>query len=736
MRLDRRLFRSTLAHRVFLAFVTCALLPIVVLAVVSNRSVTDQLMNQAGERLRQVAKSQGLSLYERLLFAEAELDVVAERFATDPGGTGDAVAMQRLRSVELMDADRAVDADEDRGRGATEMFCLRQRGEHLANGRAVLMPIMKDRSPSPIRLARRLEAVDPSSEMLVGELDPTYLWGLDGGNAIPANAEYCVFEANGELIYGSFGGCRNAWPRGSVSTVGDDDGEPASEFAVETLGGLRFVAGWRELFLEARFGAANWMIVVCEPRSIVLAPVARWRVLFPAVVLLALWIVLLLVIFAIRRTLDPIDDFRDATERISRGEFDHHVELRSGDEFEALARAFNAMSDQLRRQFGALATTAKTHRAILSSLETSQVVSATIDGLLDYFGCDRAVVAVRDARDGGVVRTSADVAAGDRGDDVTTVVPDAGPLTTLASTQPGVILGHDEAMTSTLRAWLGLEDLAAAVAVPVRQRGAVEAVLGLGFADAQVLSETDLDQLTQIGDQFAVALSNARMVAEIHDFSTGTLEALARAVDAKSPWTAGHSERVTLLAVAIGKALGIDSTELFRLYRGAMLHDMGKLGIPQKILDKRGRLDHGEFSIVKTHTIIGERILEPIGAFAEIMPVVTQHHERYDGSGYPVGLVGEEIDLKARILAVADVYDAMTNPRPYRESVAPHEVVAMISAQAGTQFDPTVVSAFLSIIDAHGGVENLDWTRSGSLVLPAFATDRPRTGAPPTGKVT
>ena len=224
-------------------------------------------------------------------------------------------------------------------------------------------------------------------------------------------------------------------------------------------------------------------------------------------------------------------------------------------------------------------------------------------------------------------------------------------------------------------------------------------------------------------------------VAEVHDFSAGTLEALARAVDAKSPWTAGHSQRVTHLAVAIGRTLGLDGTELSRLYRGAMLHDMGKLGIPQQMLDKRGRLDDNEFSVVMSHTAIGERILEPIGAFAEIMPVVTQHHERYDGSGYPAGLAGESIDLKARILAVADVYDAMTNPRPYRESVEPREVVSMISAQSGTQFDPVVVGAFLEVIEVHGGVDSPDWIANQTSDQPGGAVGGTRVGGPPPGKV-
>jgi HD-GYP domain-containing protein (c-di-GMP phosphodiesterase class II) len=233
-------------------------------------------------------------------------------------------------------------------------------------------------------------------------------------------------------------------------------------------------------------------------------------------------------------------------------------------------------------------------------------------------------------------------------------------------------------------------------------------VIGFGDRERRALSEEDLEHLTQLADQVAVALANVRMLEEVDGFSVGTLSALARAVDAKSPWTAGHSERVTQLAVTIGEAYGLDSFEMARLYRGAMMHDIGKIGISQTLLDKKGRLDRDEFDVVRSHTQIGERILEPLPAFGEIMSLITQHHERFDGSGYPNGLVGAEIDVKARILAVADVYDAMTNPRPYRDSVDPVDVVEMIREQAGTMFDPEVVDAFLRVIETRGGIENLE----------------------------
>ena len=176
------------------------------------------------------------------------------------------------------------------------------------------------------------------------------------------------------------------------------------------------------------------------------------------------------------------------------------------------------------------------------------------------------------------------------------------------------------------------------------------------------------------------------------------MTALARAVDAKSPWTLGHSERVTALSLAIGREMGLTAKELDMLQRGGLLHDIGKIGIPGSILDKPGKLTREEFAIIQEHPEKGARILEPIPAFQEIIPVVTQHHERFDGKGYPWGLSGEAISLGARILAIADVYDALTSDRPYRVALRPEDAISYVAENAGIQFDPAVARIFLNII--------------------------------------
>lgn len=186
-------------------------------------------------------------------------------------------------------------------------------------------------------------------------------------------------------------------------------------------------------------------------------------------------------------------------------------------------------------------------------------------------------------------------------------------------------------------------------------------------------------------------------IEALEQLDLGTLTALARAIDAKSAWTAGHSERVTRLALKLGHALGLPDKSLEIMHRGGLLHDIGKIGTPATILDKPGNLEPEEMQIMRDHVTIGVRILEPISCFREALPLVAQHHEWFDGSGYPAGLAGEGISLHARILAVADCYDAMVSDRPYRKGLAKQQALDILRQRSGSQFDPVVIEAFMQL---------------------------------------
>ncbi len=176
------------------------------------------------------------------------------------------------------------------------------------------------------------------------------------------------------------------------------------------------------------------------------------------------------------------------------------------------------------------------------------------------------------------------------------------------------------------------------------------------------------------------------------------IETLRYTVDAKDSYTKGHSERVSEYAVLLGKKLCINSDDLYTLRIGGLFHDVGKIGIPDNILTKKDKLTDEEYEEIKQHPSIGAKILSNAAIFTDIVPIVKHHHERYDGTGYPDHLKGEEIPYMARIVAVADAFDAMASRRPYRDSVEIEKIVNQISENKYTQFDPQIADALLDII--------------------------------------
>jgi len=190
---------------------------------------------------------------------------------------------------------------------------------------------------------------------------------------------------------------------------------------------------------------------------------------------------------------------------------------------------------------------------------------------------------------------------------------------------------------------------------------------------------------------------------ELKDLNWSTITTLARTIDAKSPWTAGHSERVSQMSVAIARTMGLGEVEIEQLYRGGLLHDIGKIGVPLTIIDKKGRLTDEEMAVMKSHVTIGAKILEPLTALEDVLPIVLYHHERFDGKGYEAGLAGTDIPQLARILCVADSYDAMRSDRPCRAGRAPDETLEEIALCAGSQFDPEAVEAFVEYMSSEEG---------------------------------
>jgi putative nucleotidyltransferase with HDIG domain len=177
-----------------------------------------------------------------------------------------------------------------------------------------------------------------------------------------------------------------------------------------------------------------------------------------------------------------------------------------------------------------------------------------------------------------------------------------------------------------------------------------------------------------------------------------SLLGLANALEAKDPYTRGHSERVSRWSRRLGMALGLEGHDVESIAQAGLLHDIGKIGVPESVLRKPGMLDASEWTMMRRHPLVGAQIVAPFDFLAGGATIIRHHHERYDGSGYPDGLVGEAIPLGARVVAVADVYDALTSDRPYRRALSPAAAASHLLEQAGRSLDEHAVAAFLGLL--------------------------------------
>lgn len=238
--------------------------------------------------------------------------------------------------------------------------------------------------------------------------------------------------------------------------------------------------------------------------------------------------------------------------------------------------------------------------------------------------------------------------------------------------------------------------------VPLISQGDVLGALAVGSRQAAAFRPKHLEAAKRLGNQIAVALSNTGLIERLRETLIGAVNSLAAALDAKSPWTKGHSQRVGDYALKLGQALGFDNRQLYDLRLAALFHDVGKIGTYDVVLDKKGQLSDEEFALIKEHPGNTCKILTPIPGLETVAVAAKHHHEKYDGRGYPDGLVGEDIPLLSRIICVADTYDAMRSDRPYRKGLSATEARAEIERQAGTQFDPELAHLFVEITHEKG----------------------------------
>lgn len=244
----------------------------------------------------------------------------------------------------------------------------------------------------------------------------------------------------------------------------------------------------------------------------------------------------------------------------------------------------------------------------------------------------------------------------------------------------------------------------AALYIPLIVGHESRGIITLGSIKQQRLFTIDeVNAAFALAEYMALAMENTRLNNEISGLSLGLLKSLAMAIDARDNYTRMHSMRVTRYAVMIGVHMGMSQENIELLRRGALLHDIGKIGIRDDILLKPGELTKKEWDEIRKHPEIGARILGPEGPLRVIVPMVLYHHERYDGRGYPHGLKGADIPEEARIIAVADAFEAITADRPYRRAYSLERAAKEIQQNAGSQFDPGIVRVFMDVLKEYTG---------------------------------
>ncbi len=245
------------------------------------------------------------------------------------------------------------------------------------------------------------------------------------------------------------------------------------------------------------------------------------------------------------------------------------------------------------------------------------------------------------------------------------------------------------------------KDIVSCASVPAIFKNEVLGVISIYFKSHREISDDEIELLMSFADQAAIAIHETQLYQDVHINYFNTIRALVLAMEAKDPYTRGHSERVTQYAVKIAKELKMRTQEIEILTYASKVHDVGKIGISDIILNKPGRLTIAERSLIELHPQKGAEMLSPLKFLESGIPFVRHHHERYDGRGYPDGLKREQIPLAARILACVDSFDAMTSDRPYRyRRLSPEEAMGELRLNSGKQFDPTIVNIFIKILNS------------------------------------
>jgi putative nucleotidyltransferase with HDIG domain len=365
-----------------------------------------------------------------------------------------------------------------------------------------------------------------------------------------------------------------------------------------------------------------------------------------------------------------------------------------------------SVGDQMKLNQSQLRALMSVGQVINSSLGLRRVLEEVMDSLISLLHAERGFLMLRESNGElavqiarGIAHINLDEEAFKVSKTVVKKVVDSGApvLTTNAQADPR----FDAQMS------VAAYQLRSILCAPLKLKNNLIGVLYVdNRAHAGIFKDHDLELISAFADQAAVAIDSARLFEDLQESHRelekayqATLEGWVRALDLRDKETEGHTQRVTILTQRLARSMGIEGDALVHITRGALLHDIGKMAIPDGILLKPGQLTEDERMLIQKHPIYAYEMLSPIAFLLPAIDIPYCHHEKWDGSGYPRGLRGKEIPFAARIFPVVDVWDALTSNRPYRKAMPQYEVRARIKADSGKHFDPVVVDAFMELKD-------------------------------------
>jgi HD-GYP domain-containing protein (c-di-GMP phosphodiesterase class II)/HAMP domain-containing protein len=613
---EHAFLRNKVAQRLFLMFVLCALVPLAAMTAISYMQVSGQLNRQANDRLREASKTSGMNLIERLSFLESDLDFLLEVYPDKLGDTLWPVTPEmrerlslRYRWIQLRSISGQVLARF--GSAPASVDFSPEEIKHLSNGKALVASRESQRGTCAVFLAKMCKLDDASNALILGEVNPAYLW--EGNSLNYTSAETFIVNNTLKVLYSTL---PDRSPQRELEEALKKNPSGCLEWG---SGADRFIAGYWTIFMRPAF-FDTWIIVQSEKRDSVLEPMGSFRKTFILIVLLTFWVAALLSLTFIRRRTKPIEELRQATQRVAEKDFRARVNLTSKDEFGELGTAFNKMTRSLESYFDTIKTINRIGKSL--SVEGNQLglLETILKGAKTLINADGAILYLISENYQPIFGLLQFDSLGleKRSDFSSEETASAGfPRATISSLLNGGTVCCSDVYSVDGEQFRSQKEFdketgyrtRSLLSVPLVSHegdgiGVLQLINARDRNDGSVIafSEEDVRLAESLASQAAVALTKSRLMTELRQLLEGLTELIATAVDAKSPYTADHCKRVPALTMMIADAacratkgplkdFTLSANELYELRIAALLHDCGKVATPVHIVDKATKLE-------------------------------------------------------------------------------------------------------------------------------------------------